>query len=168
MNYDYRNCASLFGYAASVHERSGAICELCDCGSGSLDFDLWRQMTVEHLIGESQGGYLRQIRACLADRFPDLDHVDISRIAVAIDQANTISACSFCNSTTSRDRNKVSMTSLIADSGGTEDEVSAYVAAALGDVLRRKRDTVQWKISAVRKAFEERVAAKLLAARQPS
>ena len=27
-------------------------------------------MTVEHLIGESQGGYLRQISASLADRFP--------------------------------------------------------------------------------------------------
>ena len=27
--YDYRNCQSLFGYAARVHERSGGICQLC-------------------------------------------------------------------------------------------------------------------------------------------
>jgi hypothetical protein len=25
----------------------------------NVDFDLWRQMSVEHLIGESQGGYLK-------------------------------------------------------------------------------------------------------------
>src|SRR5205807_243716 len=57
-DYDYRNCQSLFGYAAKVHERSGGVCQLCSAGAAGLDFDLWRQMTVEHLIGESQGGYL--------------------------------------------------------------------------------------------------------------
>ena len=54
-DYDYRNCQSLFGYAAKVHERSGGVCQLCGAGTAGLDFDLWRQMTVEHLIGESQG-----------------------------------------------------------------------------------------------------------------
>lgn len=59
--YDHRNCKSLFGYAAAVHIRSGGICELCGAGGGALDFDLWRQYTVEHVIGESQGGYLKAI-----------------------------------------------------------------------------------------------------------
>jgi hypothetical protein len=47
-DYDYRNCQSLFGYAARVHERSGGVCELCGARSSVLDFDLWRQLTVEH------------------------------------------------------------------------------------------------------------------------
>jgi hypothetical protein len=68
--YDYRNCQSLFGYAADVHERSGGICQLCGCGSREPDFDLWRQMTVEHLVGESQGGYRGQIERALVARFP--------------------------------------------------------------------------------------------------
>lgn len=70
--YDYRNCQSLFGYAAAVHERSGGVCQLCGCGADRLDFDLWRQMTVEHLIGSSQGGYLAQIRSALEQRLPGL------------------------------------------------------------------------------------------------
>jgi hypothetical protein len=53
--YDFRNCTSLFGYSAAVHVRSGGSCELCDAGDSS-DFDWWRQLTVEHLIGEGQGG----------------------------------------------------------------------------------------------------------------
>ena len=42
-DYDYRNCQSLFGYAAKVHERSGGVCQLCGAGTGGLDFDLWRR-----------------------------------------------------------------------------------------------------------------------------
>ena len=39
--YDYRNCESLFGYAASAHVRSGSICQLCGCGDGKgVDFVL--------------------------------------------------------------------------------------------------------------------------------
>ena len=83
-DYDYRNCQSLFGYAAKVHERSGAVCQLCGAGTAGLDFDLWRQMTVEHLIGESQGGYLRQISASLADRFPG---AQVAATAEALEQA---------------------------------------------------------------------------------
>jgi hypothetical protein len=93
--YDHRNCQSLFGYAAKVHERSGGVCELCDCGSERPDFDLWRQMTVEHLIGESQGGYLRQIAASLAEHLPELPPAALDALARRIDEANTIAACSF-------------------------------------------------------------------------
>ena len=90
-DYDYRNCQSLFGYAARVHERSGGVCQLCGAGTAGLDFDLWRQMTVEHLIGESQGGYLRQIASSLADRFPGLVPGEIATIAAKIDAANKLS-----------------------------------------------------------------------------
>ena len=53
-DYGHRNCQSLFGYAAKVHERSGGVCQLCDAGAVELGFDLWRQMTVEHLIGKAR------------------------------------------------------------------------------------------------------------------
>jgi hypothetical protein len=113
--YDYRNCQSLFGYAADVHERSGGICQLCGAGSRELDFDLWRQMTVEHLIGESQGGYLKQIERALSARFPDHESRDVAELARRIDRANTVTACSFCNSTTSRTRATIGMGEAIED-----------------------------------------------------
>ena len=94
-DYNYRNCQSLFGYAAKVHERSGGVCQLCGAGAAGLDFDLWRQMTVEHLIGESQGGYLSQILASLAGRFPGLSAAERAELAAQIDAANTVTACSF-------------------------------------------------------------------------
>jgi hypothetical protein len=44
--FDYRNCLSLFGYAAEVHRGSGGACQLCDPGATALDFDLWRLVAV--------------------------------------------------------------------------------------------------------------------------
>lgn len=112
--YDYRNCQSLFGYAQEVHERSGGVCQLCGCGAGpNVDFDLWRQMTVEHIIGKAQGGYFQDIQLALSNRFRNLPRIELERMARRIDEANTITACSFCNSTTSRDRASKSMPELI-------------------------------------------------------
>ena len=77
-NYNYKNCQLLFEYALDVHSRSGGICQLCDCGQGDdIDFDLWRQMTVEHLIGESQKGYLKDIRKILNKKFTNLSPKEI-------------------------------------------------------------------------------------------
>jgi hypothetical protein len=87
--YNYRDCQSLFGYSAEVHQRSGGVCQLCGAGSVELDFDLWRQMTVEHLIGESQGGYRPQIADRLAHRFPEWSAAEIVQLAAA----NTVTAC---------------------------------------------------------------------------
>jgi hypothetical protein len=156
--YDYRNCVSLFGYAAEVHRRSGGVCQLCDAGAMALDFDLWRQMTVEHLIGESQGGYLKQVRATLASRFPDLAAGEIVLLAAEIDAANTVTACSFCNSTTSRDHAQVSMTELIeAAPDGPRDQVLKHVSAMLDGILAGKRQAVRRKLASVRAAFDSQV-----------
>ncbi len=164
--YDYRNCQSLFGYAAAVHQRSGGICQLCGAGSNDLDFDLWRQLTVEHLIGESQGGYLRQISAALAQRFPGMSPTSLTALARRIDAANTITACSFCNSTTSRNRAPVAMTEAIqrAPDGSAED-IYEHVAANLQAILATKRSEARWKLEAVRKAFDSLVVPSLLDAR---
>ena len=156
--YDYRNCLSLFGYAAEVHRRSGGACQLCDAGTMGLDFDLWRQMTVEHLIGESQGGYFKQVKAALACRFPGLADGEVALLAAGIDAANTVTACSFCNSTTSRDRARVSMTELVETApNGSRDQVLKHVREALDEVLAGKRRAVRWKLASVRKAFESQI-----------
>jgi len=162
--YGYRNCASLFGYAAAVHERSGGVCELCGCGS-DLDFDLWRQLTVEHLIGESQGGYPREIRQAVRERFPDETAEEQELLALALDAANTVTACSFCNSTTSRKRYMTSMGGLLAEAVGTPEDVIASITGVLATILEEKRRDVAWKLESVRDAFDTRVAPKLAATR---
>lgn len=161
MPYDYRDCQSLFGYAASVHMRSGGICELCGCGQDRLDFDLWRQMTVEHLIVKSQGGYRRQIPAELVARYPTLTPADVEDLTRRIDEANTISACGFCNSTTSRDRAPAPLPEILAAAPDDPAQLIEYVTLSLGTILAKKKEDVAWKITAVRAAYDERVAPKL-------
>ncbi|MGH8989260.1 MAG: hypothetical protein ACRDXC_11840 [Acidimicrobiales bacterium] len=165
-DYDYRNCQSLFGYAADVHVRSGGICQLCGCGSRELDFDLWRQMTVEHLIGESQGGYLKQIEVALTARFPRLGPSGVAELARRIDHANTVTACSFCNSMTSRTRAAISMEEAIQDApDGTTEEIYQAVTAGLQQVLEDKRRDVRWKLNSVRRGFDEPVEPRLRSTR---
>jgi hypothetical protein len=154
--YDHRNCTSLFGYSAAVHVRSGGSCELCGAGDSS-DFDWWRQLTVEHLIGEGQGGYLRSIKVALSERFPELDGVAAAELAARLDAINTVSACQFCNATTSRTRTDVSMTELI--SGATSREAAeAAVRTACEAIVASKRADVKWKIDSVRAAWIETIA----------
>ena len=103
VHYNYLQCQSLFGYAFEVHERCSYQCQLCGCGGNrAADFDLWRQMTVEHIIGNSQGGYPVAIRQSINERFPDLKESVRAEFAQKLDRANTVTACQFCNSTTSR------------------------------------------------------------------
>jgi|SRR5580658_2699159 hypothetical protein len=164
--YDYRNCQSLFGYAAAVHERSGGICQLCGAGSAKLDFDLWRQLTVEHLIGASQGGYLKQISSALAQRFPDLSTSELSDLARRIDGANTITACSFCNSTTSRNRAPIAMSDAIQNAPhSSPDGIYEHVTADLKRILADKQRDVAWKLQAVRSAYESIVLPRMISSR---
>lgn len=159
--YNYRNCQSLFGYASRVHIRSGGQCQLCLCGQRPVNFDLWRQMTVEHIIGKSQGGYLHQIREAVALRFPNLSVEAQEEVAQRLDEANTVSACSFCNSTTSRNINERSMSVVLNEAIGTVEDVIAHARAEFQRILEAKRRDVQWKLNSVRQAFEREVASKL-------
>jgi len=161
--YNYKNCQSLFGYAAAVHIRSEGKCQLCGCGS-PLDFDLWRQMTVEHLIGKSQGGYLKQIRTAVAVRFPDLSPAEHESLSHRLDAKNTVTACSFCNSTTSRDINKKTMAELLNEVQGSISDIEAYISSQLQLILERKRKDVQWKLSSVREAFQNEVHPRVISA----
>jgi cytochrome c553 len=124
-------------------------------------FDLWRQMTVEHIVGQSQGGYLREIRLAVSVQFPDLPAEAAEQLARQIDALNTVTACSFCNATTSRDITAKSMPELMREAGSTPEEVTAGLPKKLQDILQRKRDSVKWKLESVRDAFEQEVSAKL-------
>lgn len=158
--YDYKNCQSLFGYAFAVHVRSAGTCQLCGCGGASLSFDLWRQMTVEHLIGKKQGGYLREIRLAVAVHFPQLALAEQDRLSRDIDAVNTVTACSFCNSTTSQHASASSMSELIASSGGPENVV-AHIRAAIEPIIEHKRREVQWKLESVRREYDSRFLTQL-------
>lgn len=129
--YNYKQCQLLFGYSFDVHVRSNGTCQLCGCGGAELTFDLWRQMTVEHIIGKSQGGYFKEIRLIVAERFPDLSGVEQESLSKEIVAANTVTVCSFCNSTTSRDSNSTSMSELIRSSVGNPCEVVSQIASVL-------------------------------------
>lgn len=166
--YNHKNCQSLFGYAAAVHIRSGGKCQLCGCGGSPLNFDLWRQMTVEHLIGKSQGGYLKQIHTAVEMRFPNLSPVACESMSHRIDMLNTVTACSFCNSTTSRDVSQKSMPELLREATGSIEEVEAYIAAELQRVLERKRLDVQWKLASVKEAFQREVHTEINAGANPA
>lgn len=155
--YNYRNCQSLFGYSAEVHIRCNGRCQLCGCGGPPLDFDLWRQMTVEHLIGKSQGGYLNEIRLLVDAKFSDYTDVEKEKLARKIDAANTVTACQFCNSTTSRDSNDVSMHDLFAASKPDSKAILKSVEMVCKEILKRKQQSVRWKLESVREAFQEHV-----------
>jgi hypothetical protein len=157
--YNYKNCQSLFGYAAEVHRRSGGKCQLCGCGGDPADFDLWRQMTVEHLIGKSQGGYLKQIRESVEVGFPSLSREARMALAEEIDTLNTVTACSFCNSTTSRDVTHVSMSQMIVAAQGNSIDLLLGLKMELDEILGRKRKDVQWKLLSEKRAYEEHVGA---------
>lgn len=73
-----------------------------------------------------------------------------------IDTANTITACSFCNSTTSRDRNMKSMEDLLS-SPGTHEEIKAVVLSELKGILDRKRVDVRRKLECIRRAYDQLV-----------
>ena len=156
--YNHRQCQSLFGYAASVHKRFNGKCQLCDCGGLGIDhFDLWRQMTVEHILGESDKGYPAAIKVSLLKRFPELSNQERNDLLIQIDELNTVTACQFCNSTTSRNnsqrRNSKNMAQLIENTAGTINDVLEAVRQEINHVLQVKRSEATWKLEAVRLGF---------------
>ena len=161
MKYNYKNCQSLFGYSAEVHIRSKGTCQLCGCGGEPYDFDLWRQLTIEHLIGKSQGGYLKQIRESVKNKFPNYRDSEIEEISLEINSINTVSACQFCNSTTSRDKSHISMSEIITHSGDRPDKILNVIKSTCQKILESKRRKVEWKLEAVKEAFQEQFVNKV-------
>jgi len=153
--YDVRGLQSLFGYGREAHKGSGGVCELCGCGAGSaIDFDLWRQFTVEHIIGQGEGGYLPRIRAAVDRRFTHLSSdAERERLAESIHQENMRTACHFCNSTTSRDGLTFTMEDVITGLPSEPDSAIDALRARLKPILDAKRERVKWKLRSVYRTF---------------
>jgi len=165
--YDETGLQSLFGYGRAAHERSGGICQLCGCGMGpDIDFDLWRQFTIEHLIGEGQGGYPRRIRAAVDTRFAHLAESEKASLASRIHESNIVTACQFCNSTTSRDRAPFTMEDAIAGLPGNPEDALVGLIDKLQVILDAKRDKVRWKLRSVYRGFRQNVQPALLERRR--
>lgn len=165
--YNHRNCQSLFGYALNVHKRSGGICQFCSCNAGEqVDFDLWRQMSVEHIIGRIKGGDVKDVRVAITQRFPELSPTERERLVQRIDEANTVTACGFCNSMTSQhDKHGKRISDLLDGAKGTPDEIVDMILIEISKVFEEKRVDVRRKIEAVRAAFDRLVEPDLLKAR---
>jgi hypothetical protein len=76
-----------------------------------------------------------------------------------------VTACSFCNSTTSRTRAPTSLREVIAATSDDPTELLGAVAEATQAALEVKRADVTWKLLSVRTAYEEMVAPRLAATR---
>jgi predicted phage-related endonuclease len=116
---------------------------------------------VEHLVGASQGGYINDIRQAISKRFPTLSNEQREELALRIDKANTVTACHFCNSTTSRYQNIVNLTQLISEAEGDADEVVNEVESKLKEILRYKQDDVRKKLESIREAFSSMIKPEL-------
>jgi hypothetical protein len=69
-------------------------------GKGGVTFDMWRQLSVDHVIPTSSLGHggWGQVR----ERFPNLPKSRLAELHRQIDEINLVTACNFCNSMTSR------------------------------------------------------------------
>ena len=165
--YDESALQSLLGYGRAAHVRSSGICQLCGCGAGSeIDFDLWRQFTIEHLIGQGQGGYPRQIKAAVDVRFVHLSAEQRAELAGHIHDANVVTACHFCNSTTSRNIAMFTMAEAIAALPDDPEEALAVLREKLQAVLVAKREQCDWKLRSVYRAFKDEIQPELLKRRE--
>jgi hypothetical protein len=79
-------------------------------------------------------------------RFPSLSPPEREAMAMRIDAASTITACSFCNATTSRNKNDKTVEEILAEVTGTPDEILEHVVRQLKVLPEKKRADVGWKL----------------------
>jgi hypothetical protein len=163
LTYPCKDCISLFGYAEEVHQRSSGVCQYCGYGSdievdSPLYISLWRQLSVEHVIGESQGGYNPRLKDAVSAKFPGHPIDEIERIVDQINIANTVTTCRFCNDTTSRYVAQKTMEAFLAEAQGqTPDEVIAEIQRHLTAIFEDKKCLVLWKLSSIEPAFQGKI-----------
>jgi hypothetical protein len=160
--YNHNNCLSLFGYARGVHRRSGGVCQYCQFGKQHpLDFNLWRQLSVEHVISTAKGASLADIRKAVQRRFPDLSDEQAKDLSTQIDAMNTITACRLCNSLTSWWRDTTNLSDLVLQTPGKPEQVRAAISSQIERIREEKSDTVRRKLSSIEKAFETEIRPEL-------
>lgn len=164
-NYDPKNCQSLFGYGKAAHERSGGICEYCGLGASELDFDIWRQFSVDHVI---PARLLHNIR----DKFPRFDKKTAQVLEERINRINLVTACNFCNSMTSRmpfPVDDILCDDRFNDVTSIEDEsvqsMLRNIELRVQNIKAIKRIYVQERLAEIRSEFRKNVEPMLLKSR---
>jgi hypothetical protein len=114
----------------------------------------------------TRGGYPPRIRSAVESRFPHLPEAERASLTKRIHEANIVTACQFCNSTTSRDRAPFTMEDVIAALPDDPEEALPVAAEKLQAVLEVKRQTVRWKLRSVNRGFRESIRPALLARRR--
>ncbi|WP_367154895.1 hypothetical protein [Methylomonas sp. HYX-M1] len=97
----------------------------------------------------------------MKDKFPFFSGAEIESLAKEIEALNTVTACQFCNSTTSRDVSEISMHELFLKSEPNRKSVLENITQACAAILKRKQDAVKWKLESVEEAFYEQVVSKM-------
>jgi hypothetical protein len=172
--YDPRSCESLLGYGRAVHKKWGGVCQYCGLGKDGLDFDTWRQLSIDHVIPDRL--FPGQARP-FSSVFPQLTKAQRIELAKLVNEINWVTACNFCNSMTSRMKgDDVSADGILPPEDHKEvmsvnDEP---VQAMLGrlrkrvcEVLRKKQDYVRPRLAELQKAFDSDVKPELQSARDP-
>ena len=165
MSYDPKNCQSLFGYGKNAHERSGGICVYCGIGADKLDFDIWRQFSIDHVIP-------RRLLPDINKVFPNIEKNKelIRALRRKIDGMNLVTACNFCNSMTSRMPIEPIKNILRFDdyenATSIDDEPFKSMLCSLEKHIQEqiviKRDYVQKRLSIIREEFGKVVEPTLL------
>jgi len=98
--------ASLLGYARQVHAVCGAQCMYCGMGPKNVSnpegqFDLWRQMEVEHIVPQSRWPNERLIEETLQKRLTCTPQ-ESKDLRERVQRMNWVTACHLCNSIASR------------------------------------------------------------------
>lgn len=169
--YNPNSCQSLLGYGRPVHKRSGGICKYCNFGKDSVNFDAWRQLSVDHIIparlfpGEGK---------TLSSIFPNLPNEELKTLAGLIDDINLVTACNFCNSMTSRMPNISVEEILVQDNFGEVFSVDDpniqqmlnRLQERVNEVLPMKRKYVRERLKRLCKTFETDIRYELYEARK--
>lgn len=125
-------CQSLLGYGKEAHQRSGGICTYCGLGRDNVDVNVWKQMSVDHVLAVNTFGS-GGLRRLIQEHFPKLGENELLSFAKRIDEINLVTACNFCNSMTSRKKTR-SLSKIFPE--GTYDEVTKVDDPILCDLLQ--------------------------------
>ncbi|MHB9036374.1 MAG: hypothetical protein ACYC64_06880 [Armatimonadota bacterium] len=168
--YDPRSCQSLLGYGRAAHARSSGACIYCGLGKNKIDFDTWRQLSVDHIVPAmlfpGEGKTLRLL-------FPNLQKTELRALAEKINGINLVTACNFCNSMTSRMKD-LSADGILSPEG--YENVTSLNAESVQSMLYRlqqrvdellptKKDYVKSRLAELRKTFEKEIKPELQNAR---
>jgi len=162
-NWDAHSCQSLLGYGKAVHEGSGCICAYCDLGKAGQDFDMWRQLSVDHVVPTN----------CIGAndwtiKFPKMSKPAIKKLHAEINKINLVTACNFCNSMTSR--MKIGNREAILPKSGYSDaedikhpavqEMLQRLGEQVNDLKEEKRKYVQERLRILELAYAKEVKPK--------